>query len=138
MPFLHNLKQLREEYPMSIEELGAKSGVSRTTIRKLEKLHQEAKSSTARKLAEALEAESAELMDSDRQLSARLSRSMNRKTTLAKTLGMQPGKKDTQDLEEKSGRERLIEDLMKRGRTREEVEEEIKRVEEVMRKGTAR
>jgi len=158
MPFLHNLKQLREDYPMTIGELEEKSRVSRTTISKVEKLQQEARRSTVHKLAEALEAEPADLMDPDRQLSALLFREMNRKTTLAnlmgmrpetnesreetarllKALGMQPGNKGSQDLEERTGRERLIENLMKRGRTREEVEEEIKRVEKVARKGAAR
>ena len=51
---------------------------------------------------------------------------------------MQPGDKESQDLEERSSRERLIENLMKRGCTREEIEEEIKRVEKVVRKGAAR
>jgi transcriptional regulator with XRE-family HTH domain len=59
---LENLKRTRERYPLTLRELETKSGVSKTTINKLENLRQNARPSTIRKLAEALGVEPKELM----------------------------------------------------------------------------
>ena len=59
---LHNLKRVRERYPLTLRELEEKSGVSRTTINKLENLYQDARPSTIRKLAFALDVKPRELM----------------------------------------------------------------------------
>jgi transcriptional regulator with XRE-family HTH domain len=62
MPRVPNLKRIRNEYPLTVRELGEKSGVSYDTITKVENGHREARPSTIRKLAEALGVEPRELM----------------------------------------------------------------------------
>ncbi len=54
---LHNLKSVRERYPLTLRELEQRSGVSQTTINRLENLQQDARPSTIRKLATALDVE---------------------------------------------------------------------------------
>jgi transcriptional regulator with XRE-family HTH domain len=62
LPELPNLKRIRGEYPLTVRELAARSGVSHDTITKVENGHREARPSTVRKLAEALGVEPRDLM----------------------------------------------------------------------------
>ena len=54
MPLLQNLKRVREEHRMTVQQLSARSGVSADSISDFEELRLMASSRTARKLAEAL------------------------------------------------------------------------------------
>jgi transcriptional regulator with XRE-family HTH domain len=54
MPLLQNLKQVREERRMTVQQLSARSGVSADSISEYEELRLMASPRTARKLAEAL------------------------------------------------------------------------------------
>jgi transcriptional regulator with XRE-family HTH domain len=56
------LRRLREGYPLTVRELGARSGVSHGTITEIENRHRTANPSTVRKLAAALGVEPGELM----------------------------------------------------------------------------
>ena len=56
------LRRLREGYPLTVRELGARSGVSHNTITEIENRHRTANPSTVRKLAAALGVEPGELM----------------------------------------------------------------------------
>ena len=62
MPVLPGLRRARERRFVTIRELAAKSGVSPNTIVRLESHSTEARMSTARKLAAALNCEPAELL----------------------------------------------------------------------------
>jgi transcriptional regulator with XRE-family HTH domain len=62
MPYLRGLKRARARRLMTIRELAARAGVSTTTIVHLESLEQEARMSTARRLATALEVSPDELL----------------------------------------------------------------------------
>ncbi len=62
MARLPNLKKVRGEYPLTVRELAQMSGVSPDTITKLENSHREARPSTVRKLAKALDVEPSVLM----------------------------------------------------------------------------
>jgi transcriptional regulator with XRE-family HTH domain len=62
MPKMPNLKRIRNEYPLTVRELAAKSGVSHDAITRIENGHREARPSTVRKLAQALGVEPRELM----------------------------------------------------------------------------
>jgi transcriptional regulator with XRE-family HTH domain len=62
MPKTPNLKRIRNEYPLTVRELAAKSGVSHDAITRIENGHREARPSTVRKLAQALGVEPRELM----------------------------------------------------------------------------
>ena len=59
---LSNLKRVREQYPLTLRELEQRSGVTKTTINRIENLQQDARPSTIRKLAKALSVEPQELM----------------------------------------------------------------------------
>ena len=61
MPLLQGLKRVRRERRMSVRELSARSGVSATTISRLEGLHRMARPRTARRLAQALGVRAEEL-----------------------------------------------------------------------------
>ncbi len=54
MPLLQNLKRVREEHQMTLQELSARSGISADSISEYEELRQMASTRTASKLAEAL------------------------------------------------------------------------------------
>ena len=54
MPLLQNLKQVREERRMTVQQLSARSGVSADSISEYEELRLMASPRTARKLAETL------------------------------------------------------------------------------------
>ena len=56
------LRRLREGYPLTVRELGERSGVSHNTITEIENRHRTANPSTVRKLAAALGVEPDELM----------------------------------------------------------------------------
>jgi transcriptional regulator with XRE-family HTH domain len=56
------LRRLREGYPLTVRELGARSEVSHSTITEIENCHRTANPSTVRKLAAALGVEPGELM----------------------------------------------------------------------------
>jgi transcriptional regulator with XRE-family HTH domain len=58
---LRRLRYIRERFPMSQEELAARSGVNRVTISRLEVGQEAARSGTIRKLARALRVKAAEL-----------------------------------------------------------------------------
>ena len=62
MPQLPGLRQARERRLMTMRELSARTGISTSTIVNLEAHGQEARMSTARKLAEALNVEPEELL----------------------------------------------------------------------------
>jgi transcriptional regulator with XRE-family HTH domain len=57
------LRRLREGYPLTVRELGERSGVSHNTITMIENRHRTANPSTVRKLAAALGIEPKELME---------------------------------------------------------------------------
>lgn len=59
------LQAVREQRLMTQRELAARSGVSAVTINRIEAQHHEARISTVRKLAEALNAEPDELVDTE-------------------------------------------------------------------------
>lgn len=59
---LPNLKQTRERKGLSLRELQEKSGVYRSTISELENLDRGAQGRNVRKLADALEVETDELV----------------------------------------------------------------------------
>ncbi len=59
---MHRLKELRTLRALTLRELGQQSGVSYATIWRLENGHKEARPSTIRKLAHALDVEPRELM----------------------------------------------------------------------------
>lgn len=61
MPLLQGLKQMRKEHGMSVRQLSARSGVSATTISRLENLHRMARPQTVGKLAQALEVRAEDL-----------------------------------------------------------------------------
>jgi transcriptional regulator with XRE-family HTH domain len=65
MPEVPNLKRIRNEYPLTVRELAEKSGVSYDTVTKVENGHREARPSTIRKLARALDVEPRELMQGE-------------------------------------------------------------------------
>ena len=67
MPYLPGLKRARERRLMTMRELAARAGVSTTTIVHLESQEQEARMSTARKLAEALRVEPEELLEASEE-----------------------------------------------------------------------
>jgi transcriptional regulator with XRE-family HTH domain len=54
MPLLQNLKRVREEHQMTLQQLSARSGISADSISEYEELRQMAATRTTRKLAEAL------------------------------------------------------------------------------------
>jgi transcriptional regulator with XRE-family HTH domain len=54
MPLLQNLKRVREEHRMTVQQLSARSAVSADSILDYEELRLMASPRTARKLAEAL------------------------------------------------------------------------------------
>ena len=54
MPLLQNLKRVRNERHMTLQQLSAKSGVSADSIADFEEMRQMASARTAHKLAEAL------------------------------------------------------------------------------------
>ena len=54
MPLLQNLKRVREEHQMTLQQLSARSGISADSISEYEELRQMATTRTARKLAKAL------------------------------------------------------------------------------------
>lgn len=62
---MQNLRQVRQEYPMTIRQLSASSGVSTTTISNLENMRRMARPQTVRKLAEALEVDPEALSGGD-------------------------------------------------------------------------
>ena len=62
MPYLRGLKRARERRLMTMRELAARSGVGTSTIVHLESEQQEARMSTARRLAEALNVTPDELL----------------------------------------------------------------------------
>jgi transcriptional regulator with XRE-family HTH domain len=55
MPLLQNLKRVRNERHITVQQLSAKSGVSADSISDFEELRRMASPRTARRLAEALE-----------------------------------------------------------------------------------
>ena len=57
------LRRLREGYPLTVRELGERSGVSHNTITMIENRHRTANPSTVRKLAAALGVELGELIE---------------------------------------------------------------------------
>jgi transcriptional regulator with XRE-family HTH domain len=54
MPLLQNLKRVRDERQMTLQQLSAKSGVSADSISNFEEMRQMASARTTRKLAQAL------------------------------------------------------------------------------------
>lgn len=66
MRYLRGLREARERALLTQEELANKSGVTVSTISRLENGLQSARISTIRKLAEAVGAESDDLIDWDR------------------------------------------------------------------------
>ena len=64
MPQLPNLKRIRENYPLTMRELQERSGLSRNAISDLENHNVNARPSTVRKLAEALDVEPRKLIES--------------------------------------------------------------------------
>jgi transcriptional regulator with XRE-family HTH domain len=62
MVVLRNLKKIRQNYPLTVRELEAKSGVAANSISNLENLKRPARPNTIRRLAAALGVEPKELI----------------------------------------------------------------------------
>ncbi len=54
MPLLQNLKRVRDERQMTLQQLSVRSGISADSISEFEELRRMASARTARRLAEAL------------------------------------------------------------------------------------